>query len=328
MIGGKKLIVSLTTYPARYFYLKKTFSSILGQTMISDVDSIVINIDDNLQKSQIALYDEFKALDPRVVVKVCDSKWKSANKLVWVYKDNPDSVIVCFDDDKIYPLECLSQLCKAWLENPDCIIAQEINPSIVRNGRIEYLNAIDVKLRQKEFGKYLSNACLFPPNCFSSELYDYDAFKYITNGMHDELWFWIVSTLNKTRCIGLDYTFSYGLDGITFDYDNSALTHVNANPQTIQGYNDRLNEKFGKQLLDVVNNMSIEFYVNRNNVLALCGNIQSINYLYNGFNVKFIVAQDLAPSWVGFISKAVKSVSWNSISIEKNRATNENSNSL
>lgn len=159
-------------------------------------------------------------MDPRVEVKLRDGRWRSANKLVWTYKDGPDAVIVCFDDDKAYPDECLEQLLEAWRRDPDCIIAQEVNPAaVVSEGRIEYLNAVDVKLGQKEFGKYLSNACLFPPRCFSEDLYDYDSFRYVTNGMHDELWFWIASTLNGTRCVGLDYTFSYEADGIAFEYD-------------------------------------------------------------------------------------------------------------
>ena len=48
MLNGKKFIISLTTYPARFEYLKKAFSSILEQTLIAGVDSIVINLDDNL----------------------------------------------------------------------------------------------------------------------------------------------------------------------------------------------------------------------------------------------------------------------------------------
>ena len=315
MINGKKLIISLTTYPARFEYLKRAFLGILEQTLIASVDSIVINLDDNLQPEQIDAYNEFKVLDPRIEVKVRDYKWKSANKLVWTYKDNPDAVIVCFDDDKVYPTECLAQLVDAWEKNPDCIIAQEINPSIVYNGRLEYVNVMDVKLGQKEFGKYLSNACLFPPRCFSEQLYDYDSFKYITNGMHDELWFWIVSTLNGTRCIGLNYTFSYEADGITFKYDNSALTHVNADPGIICGYNNRLNEKFGKELFDVVQHQFVDFYVCRENIIAICGNMSWINQLYNGFKVRFVISKDLARSWTGFLSGNIRKFQWNCIAV-------------
>ena len=156
------------------------------------------------------MYDEFKALEPRIEVKLCDYKSRSANKLIWTYKDNPDSVIVCFDDDKDYPVECLEQLCSVWKKNQDCIIAQEINPAVFfKQDFIGYLNGMDIKLMQKEWGKYLSNACLFPPNCFSDELYDYDTFYYITQGNNDELWFWIMSTLNGVQSIGLNNTYSY-----------------------------------------------------------------------------------------------------------------------
>jgi hypothetical protein len=32
--------------------------------------------------------------------------------------------------------------------------------------------------------------------------------------MHDEIWFWIVSTLNGIYNIDLNYTYTYGLDDI------------------------------------------------------------------------------------------------------------------
>lgn len=133
--------------------------------------------------------------------------------------------------------------------------------------------------------------------------------------MHDELWFWIVSTLNGTQCIGLDYTFSYEADGIAFKYDDSALTHVNADPSTICGYNDRLNERFGKQLFNVIQRAFVDFYVCRENIMAICGNMWWINQLYNGFKVRFILAKGLARSWAGFLSRNIGKFQWGCIAV-------------
>ena len=108
------------------------------------------------------------------------------------------------------------------------------------------MNSIDVKLEQEEFGKYLSNACLFPPNCFSDEIFNYENFYKLTHGNHDELWFWISSTLNKTKVVGLNNTFSYGSDeNVTFDLDESSLTHINMMSDVISKYNKTLNDMYG-----------------------------------------------------------------------------------
>ena len=196
MIDNCRLVLSVTTYPKRLEYFRKAFAGLMRQTYIDKVDVISLNLDDSLKPGEVVLYDEFAKTDPRVEVKLRDHRWKSANKLVWTYREyGADSAIVCFDDDKDYPAECLRQLCEAWRRDRDCIIAQEVNPAVVRNGALQYLNAVDVKLGQREFGKYLSNACLFPPGCFGDGLYDYEGFQYVTNGMHDELWFWIMSTM-------------------------------------------------------------------------------------------------------------------------------------
>jgi len=60
-----------------------------------------------LSEADYAKYNSLCQLDNKIKIKICDAKWKSANKLIWVYKDHPNDVIVCFDDDKNYPSECL-----------------------------------------------------------------------------------------------------------------------------------------------------------------------------------------------------------------------------
>lgn len=93
------------------------------------------------------MYRELVKLDNKIKIKVCPAKWKSCNKLVWVYKEHPDDIIVCFDDDKNYPPETLEQVYEMWKKHPECIVAQEINP-IVRtsSGDINYINSIDAML--------------------------------------------------------------------------------------------------------------------------------------------------------------------------------------
>jgi len=67
-------------------------------------------VDDNITAADYAKYKKLRSIDKKIRIKTCPAKWRSCNKLVWVYKDHPDDVIACFDDDKIYPPETLEQL--------------------------------------------------------------------------------------------------------------------------------------------------------------------------------------------------------------------------
>ena len=289
--------------------------------MYDKVDIFYINVDDNLSKEDYERYESLRNIDKKIQIKVCPAKWRSCNKLVWVYKDHPDDMIICFDDDKRYPQETIERLYEQWKKNENCIIAYEINPTVIKdNGDVNYVNSIDVKLLQREYGKYLSNACLFPPRCFSDLLFDYDSMMYVTNGFHDELWFWIVSTLNGVACVGLDYTFSLSIDeGVQICQMESDLTNTNANPQTIAGYNKRLTEKYGEQIKNVMENNPTTFYITHSNILAITGNMGFIHALYGNIPLKVICDKTVSESWIMHLSRIAKQFKWKKFQIKVER---------
>ena len=289
----------------------------MEQTFYDKISLFYINIDDNLTDFDYERYNSLTSLDPKIRIKVCPAKWRSCNKLIWVYKDHPDDIIICFDDDKYYPKKSIERLYDQWERNKDCIVAYEINPIIHReNGHIDYLNSIDLKLLQREYGKYLSNSCLFPPRAFTDLLFDYDQMMNITNGNHDELWFWIVSTLNGVKCIGLDYTYSLSIDeGVQICHTESDLTNINANKDVISGYNARLNEVYGDKLRDIVLNNSVEFKINHSNLLSLTGNAGMMNYLYGNFPISIILDDTVPKSWVIYISNVLNRYKWRKLQI-------------
>lgn len=311
------MIVSLTTYPKRMDYFKKSIQSILNQTIFDKVDHFYINIDDNLTQDEYNQYDEFKNLNDKIIIQKCDHKWRAANKLLPTYKIHHDDVIVCFDDDKNYPLDCLENLYNEWIENKDCIICYEINPAIIENGKLKYLNAVDVKLKQKEYGKYLSNGCLFCPNCLTDLVYDYDTYFNITNGANDEVWFWIVSTLNNVKVIGLDRTFSWEMDeNVCYEKASNDLTNINCKPEIIQKYNDKFDELYHDQISKILSENYVEFNCNHSNILAICGQMNWIYTLYRNFNIMFVCDKTIGKSWLNYLISNLNKYKWNNVKIK------------
>ena len=325
------IIISITTVPRRYKYFLSALRSISVQKYISKVDKVIVNIDDNLSYDDKDMYNEKELssscgfTDWMIELKERPAKWKSANKLIWTYKEHPDDIIVCFDDDGIYDSDCLSQLIDAYYENSGCIICQQTNPVVIdrSRNRVEYIDFIDVKLKQRGFSKYFSHACLFPPDCFSDILFDYDAFKYTTDCNHDELWFWLASTLKGTKVVCLDnlgyFHFDYGEEICANETKDGLGIQYNGNSNNIKRYNDNINELFGTALIDVLDRNGVVFNITKGNSYATYVSISFINQIYYGWNIIFLFDVDVSSSWVGCISDSISSMSWDgSVKVLKN----------
>ncbi len=317
-------VVSVTTYPARFEIFKRSFKNTMELFCMDQAWKIVVVLDDNLSEGDYSMYQEFLHgfKDHRIELIKSEAKWGSANKLIPVYnRYGQELPIVCFDDDKMYPPACLVQLLRAHGEyrrlekcgKEKCVIAQEINPLVVgADGSVGYFNDLDVKLGQFEHGKYLSNACLFPKGCFGDGklLNDYGKFLKVTNGKHDELWFWAVSTVNGVGSVGLANTMGYCMDGCVCMDCGTALTDVNSRPTEVEGYNRRLNETLGKEMADAMKGHPVTFFVTRNNYLATLYGMTNIFCLYNGQEVKFLVDDILPESFHAMFLGTVYRFPW------------------
>lgn len=262
-----------------------------------------------LLKMNIVLYNNIKKLDKRIKINKSESKWRSCNKLLPTLKLFPEDIIITLDDDIFYPIDSIKMLVEQYEKTPDCIIAHEINPITISNEepRVNYINGYDIKLRQKEYGKYLSNCCLFPPHVFdNTDLYDYDKMMYCTNGTHDELWFWVNSTINNVKCVGLNYVRSFAPEMLEqYREDEYALSHINSDMNTINKYMLNINELYGDKLYNNITKTPIVFELNCDNVYSFLFLLPYIRRLYNyGCNVNI---DNLTNDWKYKILNAINS---------------------
>ena len=288
-------IVSMTTIPSRKGRLKDLINIILKQSW-QGFEKFCINIDDNLSKEDYEFYDMLKEIDNRIEINICDHKWRSCNKLLPTIKKYPDAVVITVDDDIDYPIDSLKTLVEAYEQNPDCIITHETNPIIVINGQfVGYSNNLDLKLDQKYFAKYLSNCCLFPPHVFdNTDLFDYDKMMQCTDGTHDELWFWINSTINGVQCIGLDYIYMFtGLENVYSD--GYKLSNINSDQNIVNWYNAKTIKMYGDKINKVVGNEKVKFHITKNNIFSLIYHWHIFKRYYA--NNSILNVHDLTPKY-------------------------------
>ena len=299
-------VISMTTIPSRKKRIKDNIESILGQSW-QGFYKYCINIDDNLSEEDYAFYESLKELDERIEINICDNKWRSCNKLLPTLKKYPDDVIITVDDDFLYPKDSIKYLIKKHNEKPDCIITHEINPIIVKDGKFEmYVNSMDLKLEQIEYGKYLSNCCLFPPHIFDgTDLFNYEKMMQATNGTHDELWFWVNSTIKGARVIGLNYVHDFGINMIKDSHsDGYQLCDINGNESNVYEYNNRIKRMYGDRLNEVLCKEKIEFVLTNENIYNFFYNFWIIREIYI---TNFILNVDnLEASYVHELSNFLK----------------------
>lgn len=303
----KKVIISMTTIPCRQERLKANINSILEQSYI--FDKLIINVDDNLSNEEYEFYNNFSEIDKRIVINKSDAKWRSCNKLLPTLKLYPDEVIITCDDDIYYPIDCFKELIDQYNKTPDCIIAHEVNPIIINNDftYVDVFNGYDIKLKQKEYGKYLSNCCLFPPHVFdNTDLFDYEKMMECTNGTHDELWFWVNSMLNSIQCIGLNYVHSFGPEHLKEYTENEyALHHINSQNDVMRAYMDKINHLYGKQILEHIKNKKPVFNIDHNNIYSFFFALPYIKYIYwYGYNIN---CQTLTKDWLNMLNASIHS---------------------
>jgi len=290
----QQVIVSMTTIPKRMKRLSDNLPFILHQSYT--YDKLVINVDDNLSQEDYEWYESLKNLDGRIEINKGEAKWRSCNKLLPTLKNHPHDIIITLDDDVAYPKDTIMCLMEEHFKHPSCIIAHEVNPITVNeNGYVSYVNGYDVKLMQVEWGKYLSNCALFPPYSFDDDLFDFDKMMECTNGTHDELWFWIQSTIHGVQCVGLNYVRSFAAEMLEeYKEDEYCLSRFNNTQEKIDEYMQKINKRYGKRLLEQIRKKPVVFTITKDNIYAFFFLLPYIKGLYGN---SLIQMENLTNDW-------------------------------
>lgn len=269
-------IVSMATIPERFEKLKANIHSILSQKDV-EFDKFLIIVNKYESEDVLKQYDEISALSPKIEVVLGDNKWRSCNKVIYPVTHYPDKPFITVDDDINYYPYAFKDIFVERLCHRDCIISHETNPvSITDTGFIQYANAIQTKFKQVCFDKYMTGCCYFPRYVFKgTDVLNYDKMYELTQGLHDEIWLWVNTSLKGVQSICLNKTLSFEMDGASINNDNS-LGKINGNINRIREYNIAINAQYGEELRKALKTKTIKFEVTEENfygIICLLGNL-------------------------------------------------------
>jgi hypothetical protein len=187
----KPLVVSLTSYPARFVSLPLTLNSILTQTMRPDQVILWIAEDD---KDQIP--PDVKKLKSDIFEIAFCRNMRSFTKIVPAVMNFPDSFNITFDDDVYYWKTCIEELVHGYVTSSSKILCHRAH-KITFNEDNYPKNYRDWKSNIKVDS---SSPCLFPcgvlgalyaPSIFHEDMCKDDIFLQLCPTADDVWLYWM-----------------------------------------------------------------------------------------------------------------------------------------
>ena len=197
------VVVSLTSYPARFPTLPLTLKSLLRQNR--KPDRIIVWLGSDTAEGDITpamraleQYGVEYRIDP-------DHNYKSHKKYYYAMKEFPDAIVVTADDDLFYPKNWLKTLFKGHKKHPDCVICRRTH--LIRrdeNGILPYNLWVDQcrSVRSPSFALVGTSGSgkLYPPHALDERALDPEAFlKLCLNA--DDLWVKCMEILAGTKAV-------------------------------------------------------------------------------------------------------------------------------
>lgn len=189
------LVVSLTSYPARFSTLHLTLISLLKQSVKPDELVLWIAYEDRekLPTSVTNLSDK------GLTIKYCKDI-KSYKKIIYTLKDYPSYFIAIADDDTYYPSTWLASLLDSYIDNKT-IVAHRAHKIILNSNQLpnpysswewEYS---DHEVKSKLILPTGGGGVLYPPQCFYKDVAREDIFTTLCPTA-DDLWLYWMARLN------------------------------------------------------------------------------------------------------------------------------------
>ena len=201
---AKRIVVSLTSYPARFPTLDITIRSLLNQTMRPDKIVLFLHKDGEYDK----VTPNIKALEEfGLEIVPCDVNLRPHNKYFHAMQKYPDDIIITVDDDQYYNERLIENLFESYKRYPGAV-------SAVRTREIQFdKNGEPLtykkwrRAKRKRLGPLNSifalgvGGVLYPPGCMDRNiLLDADKIKEICL-RNDDVWLKAVQLKKGTKVV-------------------------------------------------------------------------------------------------------------------------------
>lgn len=197
----KKIIVSMTSFPAAIKYAEEAVKSLLGGSVLPDKLILYVTMsqfaEGEMPESLLALAKE----NPVFEIRNYDEEIRSYRKLIPALIDFPDAIIVTVDDDVYYGKDMLKDLLDLHEMVPDAVLAHRakcIKPGepYKKWKKYRWYNFLFKRIHRNFLNIQTGvGGVLYPPHSLKPEMLDSKLFREIAPTT-DDIWFWAAGVAN------------------------------------------------------------------------------------------------------------------------------------
>ena len=209
---GKRIIVSLTSYPARLKNLHLCLKSLLLQTVKPDKIIVWFGSDTkNVDLTQELLELEQYGLEYRFDE---NNNIKPHKKYYYAMQEFPDDIIITVDDDAVYPRKTVESLMESYKRHPNAVSARRVHKIVFGNdGQVAPYETWGKEYRKEKKESTLLMAVgvggvLYPPHCLDDRAFDINKIQELCIGA-DDIWLKCMETLKGTKVVWVPCFFAH-----------------------------------------------------------------------------------------------------------------------
>lgn len=199
-----RIIVSLTTFPARFNSITLTLKSLLMQTVRPDKIVVWYYCDERGLTSEMREYEKYGV------------EYKKASENIGPHKKYFDSlqiynedIVICVDDDLVYPMDMIESLMNAYKVHPQCVCARRVHKiKLKANGEIDDYDKWIGECFFIHKPSHLLMATtgagtLYPPNIFNERMFDAEKIRE-TCLYADDIWMKYLEIISNVKVVWVE----------------------------------------------------------------------------------------------------------------------------
>ncbi|MDO4955805.1 MAG: hypothetical protein Q4E60_02140 [Bacteroidales bacterium] len=206
-IAKEEVVVSLTTHGYRIYEASLAIESIMQGTVLPN--RIILWLDENTKADPIPQglkNHQTRGLEIRYTRDI-----KAYTKLLPAIKAFPEATIVTIDDDIFYPADTLELLLRGHAEHPASICSHFVKQLQAKGNKLKSILRLQGVSHTDEKHKYFLEgfaSALYPPHCFSNELFNEEVFMKLTP-YADDVWYNVLAIKENVPIFYPDYHYRY-----------------------------------------------------------------------------------------------------------------------